>query len=294
MTVRIMLGVDCDRPRTAFRGVDGYQDELDRVQSYLLGLVRTWAEASIGWTMFLCGQFVESLAESLAKSEVQTRLGVKHPRCEVACHSYQHLPIARVPGRSALVGVSARDLAADLNRNESVLQWLLDDPEACFGFRAPYGADIADISPGMISVVAATRLYSSSWLRTRADGVCPSLTMHRQPFRYETEDLWEIPSHGWHDTVFAGMSPTSPGPRGISAHKYYGSLVSDAFRLSQRSDGRVVYVGLVLHPIAMEHYDPSRSLLDAIYEGARGDCSFVNYLEVATELSSGVGMVGDG
>lgn len=293
MTVRVMLGLDCDRPRSAFRAAGGYQGELDRVQSYLGGLVDHWADAAIGWTMFLCGQFVESLAESLAKSEVQARLGLKHPECEVACHSYEHLPIAPVPGRDELVAVSAPSLADDLNRNEGLLRWLLDDPNARFGFRAPYGADVTDIAPEVLSVVSATRLYSSTWLRTHADGVCPSLTMHRQPFKYKTEDLWEIPSHGWHDTVFAGMSPTSQGPSGISAHRYYGGLVSDACKLSRTAGDRFIYLGLVLHPIAMARYDPSGSLLDAIYEGAGADCSFVSYLEAATELGRRSSNVGD-
>ena len=286
MKVRILLGVDCDRPRLSFREGDNYAEELRLVKDLLGNLVARWRANSIGWTMFMCGEFIESIADGEDLSSVRDRLGVSTSLCEIACHSYAHVSIGPVAGRPELARLSPAEIANDLDKNHDLLSWLVGDKPSGFGFRSPYGHDIIDLDPMAVSVLAQRRRYSSSWLRTRGCGVCPPLDLARQPFEH-LPGFWELPSHGWHDTVFARMSPTSNGPgEGVSAHDYYAYLLRRALDLTELADGRTVYVGLVLHPIAMAKYDPELCLLDALREVVSDASSYISYGQAAEELSS--------
>lgn len=281
--VRVLLGVDCDRPRTPFRDTPTYQSELDRVMAYIEMFVERWSDVGARWTMFLCGQFVEALQEtSSSADDVRRVLGADVDGCEFACHSYAHKPIAPVAGRNELAPASLAEIERDLDRNTVVLNGVAE-LSARFGFRSPYGHDLRDLPDRVVELLVSRRAYSSSALRTRDGGVCPPLSRERQPFEHRT-GFWELPGHGWHDTVFAGMSPTSNSPLGLTAHRYYSDLIRDARELANHTDAPI-FVGLVLHPIAMASYDPSATLLEALCDAAGDPGAFVSYGDAANELS---------
>jgi hypothetical protein len=176
--------------------------------------------------------------------------------------------------------MSSEHLLRDLTRNEELIfrMW----PEAshlALGFRAPYGTD--RLPTETVAILSGSRRYSSSLLRSQSYPLGPPLVENghlRQPFRYKT-GLWELPSHGYHDTYFADLSGTSRlGRIGTTdALEHYRSLVRDAVTLSEQS-GAPIFVGLTLHPYAMSVYDPRGELLLALQGelGAIGS-SFVGY-----------------
>lgn len=266
-SVTILLGLDCDRPRTRFRAHDKYVSELSEVIEYLSELDERWSQANVTWTMFLCGQFVEAVAAVTGFDEVRRLLGVTNTRCEIACHTYAHDPIGPVAGRKDLVPIGPTRLAEDLRHNTEVLEWLTGEVGSSFGFRAPYGYTASDLPDAAVQEIARCRSYSSSLLRGRHHPVCPPLIegVVRQPF-LNHYGLWEIPSHGWHDTVFAGLS-LSPGhpPPHVKACDYYCDLVREATTVSKETE-KPIYLGLVLHPLAMARYDPSFALVDRLLQ----------------------------
>lgn len=281
-SVRVLLGVDCDRPRIEYQDTPSYQSELTTVADYLAGLIDLWGSAGASWTLFLCGSFLEALASAKLGPQIQATIR-RDRQCEVGCHTFGHRPVANVPLRPDLSAMSAAEFEADLQRNQAVLEKFTGryGINSRFGFRAPYGTFAGGLSTEIIQVIRARRSYSSSVLRSRSHGICPLLTNGhtlRQPFQYPG-GLWELPSHGWHDTVFARLSATVPaGMEPSSALNHYSALLGEATELS-RAHQRPIYVGLVLHPLAMSIYDPKYSLLSQLESSVPPDAqvSFWSY-----------------
>jgi peptidoglycan/xylan/chitin deacetylase (PgdA/CDA1 family) len=263
--LRILLGLDCDRPRSEFRSAANYESELQAVVDYLPALTSGWERTGVSWTVFACGQFVEALREVMSFDEVRSAFHGSAGRGEVACHTYSHRAIASVPGRPELEPLTEDGLRRDLEANTTALTGLATDE---MGFRGPYGYCAGGVSDGILDVIAESRTYASLMLRDPISGICPPLRDRqgrlRRPFRY-ANGLWEVPSHGWHDTYLAGMSPTITGPIATVpvATAHYRDLIVEA-RETSRSLGEDVYVGLALHPIAMLRYDPEFELLPGL------------------------------
>jgi hypothetical protein len=279
--VVVLVGLDIDRPRSDFRHLPHTPSEARQVVEYLAEVFPIWRSAGVAWTSFLCGSFLEILDElHLADDFASLLAGFDPVDGEIACHTYCHRPIAVVPGRVDLTPMSNEQLLGDLTGNEERIfrMWPKVDHSA-LGFRAPYGTDL--LPDDTIAILSGSRRYSSSLLRSQDHPLGPPLVENgrlRQPFQYKT-GLWELPSHGYHDTYFADLSGTSRlGRIGTTdALEHYRSLVRDAVTLSEQS-GAPIFVGLTLHPYAMSVYDPRGELLLALQGelGAIGS-SFVGY-----------------
>ena len=279
--VVMLVGLDIDRPRSDFRHLPHTPGEALQVIDHLAEVLPVWRSAGIAWTSFLCGSFLETLDElHLADDFARLLAGFDPIDGEIACHTHSHQAIALVPGRVDLAPMSSEHLLRDLTRNEELIfrMW----PEAshlALGFRAPYGTD--RLPTETVAILSGSRRYSSSLLRSQSHPLGPPLVENghlRQPFRYKT-GLWELPSHGYHDTYFANLSGTRRLGRigRAEALEHYRSLIRDALTLSKQRGGPI-FVGLALHPYAMSVYDPRGELLLAL-QGELGTArgSFVGY-----------------
>jgi peptidoglycan/xylan/chitin deacetylase (PgdA/CDA1 family) len=270
--VVLLLGVDLDRPRIGYRDVPGYLEEAAEVARYLEALGRTWDQQGFGWTFFVCGTFVRSMEETVGLDALKVILAGRPAGVEIACHTYSHHAVGKVPGRPDVPPPDRCRIEEDLARNELELGKLGPAPEGGYGFRAPYGLGPGGLVSPALEVVSAHRAYSSSELRGSRAGAYAPLSVRgvlRQPYRTST-GLWEIPSHGWHDTVFAGLS-ASPGgpPQGAdAARRHYSRLLARAIRLADKTC-RPVYLGLCLHPLALARYDPGTTMFAEIVAEAR-------------------------
>lgn len=286
--VRVLVGIDCDRPRHPYLEKPDSTGEANRVVEYLRDLFPSWAAAGATWTLFLCGAFVEALQTLMYIGSLRLAIRDASRACEVACHTYSHRPIARVPGRNDLLVLDDAELLADLQTNEELIWSALELPDGMmFGFRAPYGTCAGELKSSTVQVLCAKRAYSSSLLRGETSPLSPPLTENgvlRQPFQYASS-LWEIPSHGFHDTYFANLSGTQTLGHigGAEAIEHYTSLVQEAVEIAA-SACRTVFVGLVLHPLAMSLYDPDMHLLPTLL-----NCSTARVPVIATSYLDAVG-----
>jgi hypothetical protein len=279
--VIVLVGLDVDRPRSGFRHLPETPGEARQVIDYLAKVLPAWRSASITWTSFLCGTFLEMLDELRLIDDFASLLAEYDPDDgEIACHTYSHRPIAAVPGRVDLAPMSSEHLIDDLAENQVRLsRWWPEADRSALGFRAPYGTDL--LPDDTIAILSERRRYSSSLLRSQAYPLGPPLVEGgrlRQPFQHRT-GLWELPSHGYHDTYFADLSGTtrlhSIGTTQAVSH--YRSLVRSAVTATEQS-GAPIFVGLSLHPYAMSVYDPRGELLFELQDelGSAGG-SFTGY-----------------
>jgi hypothetical protein len=291
--VRILVGIDGDRPRHPYLEKPDSTDEAQRVVEYLHDLFPSWDTAGATWTLFLCGAYVEALQTLKYIGTLRAAVHDASHACDVACHTYSHRPIARVPGRNDLLMLDDAELLADLQTNEELIRSAFELPEGRkFGFRAPYGTCMGGLKSSTVQVLSAKRAYSSSVLRSEINPLSPPLIENgvlRQPFQYAS-GLWELPSHGFHDTYFANLSGTQNLGRigGTEAIKHYISLVQESVEIAA-STSRTVFVGLVLHPLAMSLYDPGMQLLPTLL-----NCSTARVPVVATSYLDAVGRLTGG
>jgi len=289
--VTVLVGVDCDRPRLQYRDAPGFDKELREVCGYLETLLERWSSSGMGWTLFLCGAFVEIASESRTSADLHAMLGVAYDAGEIACHSFRHNAVATVPGRSDIRVVTLSELKEELDANTALLSSLKLIGEDPIGFRAPYGFAAGGISAARMQVISTRRSYSSSLLRSKVAGICPPLVedgMIRQPVMRRC-GIWELPSHGWHDTVFAGLSKSSNGPGpDRPPWEHYADLVREAAAISDQLE-REIFVGLTLHPVAMKEYDRDQCLLERIADASvvgGHEISFTSFDKAVAALES--------
>jgi hypothetical protein len=267
--VIVMLGLDIDRPREEYRDEPDAQREAHRVIEYLGRVLPAWASGGATWTSFVCGSFIamlESVGLDSAFGELLAEFeGVAG---EIGCHTYSHRPLAPTPGRSDFHAMSDTNLRDELILNA---QWISRywprTAAAGLGFRSPYGTD--QLPNETVATLTDMRRYSSSLLRSQQHPLGPPVVEDgrlRQPFEYET-GLWELPSHGYHDTFFANISGTSKLGRVGTAEAiaHYREVVRDAKSASQLFE-RPIFVGLTLHPFAMSLYDPDGALVSELHD----------------------------
>jgi peptidoglycan/xylan/chitin deacetylase (PgdA/CDA1 family) len=291
-----MLGLDCDRPRGAYiKTPEGMQlaqtkiRSLERINAKLdyLTLPRTY---------FVCGQFLESMVSEFGHRRLQSVFPIENPLAEIADHTHSHNIWKAIPSRPDKTQILTADQIVQEYRQNSLLFYdFFERDLSVRGVRAPLGYyQGVDDQPYLIDLLAREGiLYLSSDLRDETYAPFGPLLNRmgglRQPRRY-TNGLVEIPSHGWHDTVFGGHSRTAidrPFPYTYTeALRFFRQFFSEAMELAGVHQ-RNLYLGLVLHPSNIALYDSRNTFFDdlkAIVEDLK--LNFCQYRDAWVEFAN--------
>jgi hypothetical protein len=275
--VRIMIGFDCDRPRGSFiNSPEGSKMaeikmlSLERISRKLdgLGLPRTY---------FICGQFLESMAHKFGNARLRAAFSPENPLCEIADHTYTHNVFKAIPTRSDKVVLSPGKVVEEYHINTGLFQAVLGRELPRRGLRAPLGhyRGVAGEQALLDLLLRQGVLYLSSDLRDENHSLNPPLLDQngkpRQPYFY-ANGLLEIPTHGWHDTVFEGRTKTpvfEPYPRTYAEIiTFYHQMFSNALDIA-RKHRRDYFLGLLLHPYNNALYDHANRFFDDLRSAAQ-------------------------
>ncbi|HLC56894.1 MAG TPA: polysaccharide deacetylase family protein [Candidatus Nanoarchaeia archaeon] len=230
--------------------------------------------SGFGRTFFILGSFLESTSEHfMGNTELRTIFSSDDPLVDIQQHSYSHVPFRRIATRPDKDPMLPSQIEQDVRKASSLIYRIFG--RAVIGVRAPLGyAGGLDNEEVVNALLNAGVKYISSDLRSKDWGIEPPLVEDgkpRQPRFYSTElgNLLEIPSHGWQDTAFTGKSKTI-GTAGYPTtaagiFEYFNSLMIQGKELAEDT-GKEVFLGLCLHPQAIDVYDPNldfhKKLLD--------------------------------
>lgn len=280
--VRVMIGLDCDRPRGSILGTD---DGCRMANVKMLSLERIGKKLDklkMPRTYFICGQFLESMVAQFGESRVRQAFSPDCSLSEIADHTYTHNVMKAIPTRPDKEPIHYERVAEEYNLNTELFGDVFRQDLSKRGMRAPLGhhQGVSSESQLIATLDACGVIYISSDLRDENHSLNPplvdSLGNPRQPYRV-TGNLVEIPSHGWQDTVFGGQTKTPIFESAPSTYSEilasYATLFTGAKKIANGT-GKEFYLGLVNHPYNISYYDPS-------------DRFFEDLKEIADELGVG-------
>jgi hypothetical protein len=264
-TVRIMIGFDCDRPRGSFVNSPEGRKTAEIKMLSLERISRKLDDLDLPRTYFICGQFLESMVQKFGDARLRAAFSPENRLCEIADHTYRHNVFKAIPTRPDKAVTSPGKVIEEYRINTGLFQTVFGRELSRRGLRAPLGhyQGLASEQPLLDLLSREGVLYLSSDLRDENHSVNPPLSGQngkpRQPYFY-TNGLLEIPTHGWHDTVFGGRTKTpvfEPYPRTYAEIiKFYRQMFSGALDIAQKYR-RDFFLGLLLHPYNNALYDPA-------------------------------------
>jgi len=271
-----MIGLDCDRPRGRI-----VQTTEGREMAYvkLLSLERIGRKLNrleIPRTYFVCGEFLESMVSQFGETRIREAFSPENSLSEIADHTYSHNVMKAIPTRPDKIPARRERVQEEYSLNTELFTTIFQMDLSHRGLRTPLGhyQGISSETELIASLEACGVTYVSSDLRDENHSLNPplvdSLGNRRQPYRL-TENLVEVPSHGWQDTAFGGRTSTrlfEPAPSSYGEIlDYYLALFEQARTLASISDNDF-YLGLVNHPYNICSYDPLDRLFDDLIEFA--------------------------
>lgn len=288
-SVRVMFGFDCDRPRGSFITTNTGSEMAERKLKSLNNVSKRLEELEIPRTYFICGMFLESMANYFDKKTMVKAFNPNSSLVEIADHSYSHEIVKSIKTRPDKIPINHIKFQQEFNKNTEIFNNIFDDQLLERGFRTPLGHnDGLKGSYKLLDVIKKNEIsYVSSDLRDENDSLHPKLfdreSKLRQPYRYKNGVL-EIPSIGWQDTVFSGTSKTKLFENYPDSYdkifEYFEGLFKNAKELSIKLD-RDIFVGLVIHPYDVSFYDQG-DYFNRMYEIIKKlEGSFHTYKEVA-------------
>jgi methionyl-tRNA formyltransferase len=271
--VRIMLGFDCDRPRGALIASIQGSEMAERKISSIERISRDLEELGIPRTFFICGLFLKSMSYKFGSEHLRQAFAVDSPLVELGDHSYSHSILKKIEIRPDKSPISPQQAVEEYRINTKLFKDIFEKDIPSRGYRAPLGHFNGLHGEYVLldKMVRAGVKYVSSDLRDQNHSLKPPLQHQdgtpRQPYRYEN-GLLEIPSMGWQDTLFSGTSRT-PVFGGVPNSydqivDYYRRLFEDAKAIASEYD-RDFFLGLVLHPYDITHYDVNGRLFCDLY-----------------------------
>ena len=261
--VRVMLGFDCDRPRGDYI----YTKEGSEIAHHKIKSIENISNAlkqiNAPRTFFVCGQFLESMSQFFDKDRMRRAFKINDSMVEIADHSYSHSILKKIELRPDKEPISPKQAADEFNSNTGIFKEIFELDIPTRGYRAPLGYydGMKHQYTHLDKLKNAGVTYLSSDLRDEHGSLHPKLVNNdgspRQPYRYEN-GLLEIPSMGWQDTVFSGLSKTSLFEKPPESYDqiidYFGNLFNSAKEIAIKYD-RDYFLGLVLHPYDISFYD---------------------------------------
>ncbi len=223
-------------------------------------------------TFFLVGRVLEADPE-----EYGQLLG--DPLFEVASHTYSHATLRDHPFCGPAVPPErGRD---EILRGKAAVEQVFDRP--CRGVRP--GCSFADGlkgAPHLLEALSEAGLEYASSMAWGRDYSLPAPL--NQPFRYEEDgspELWELPTHGWHDNLLKDRNHLGPRrltlwPPEMPEAIPPGFLESpdEEFALNRVFIDRAVaddltFVSLVWHPWSLNSFDPEMRMLELTFDYVR-------------------------
>lgn len=267
-----LIGFDCDRPRGNYIFTFEGNKIANEKFSSLNYIHEKLEHLHIPRTYFICGQFLESMISVFGEEAIRNVYHSSNNLVEIGDHSYSHNPFKPIKQRPDKSPTLPSSIAKEFLYNTTLFSAFFGKDLGHRGMRAPLGyyKGLQDADEVLRVLVDVGVMYISSDLRQKEDYICPPLVdeqgLSRQPYFY-SNGLLEIPSHGWHDTAFGGLSKTPcllPPPSNFQeVIEYYYSLFSEAKKISRNRDA-AIYLGLVMHPYNLWQYDTRRSLFEEL------------------------------
>jgi hypothetical protein len=274
--VRVMIGLDCDRPRGNILKTDEGRKMADAKMLSLERIGRKLDQLEMPRTYFVCGQFLESMVAQFGETRVRLAFSPDSYLSEIADHTYSHSVMKAIPTRPDKVPIHHGRVVEEYKFNTDLFSAIFRQDLRERGLRAPLGhyQGLSSDSQLTATLDACGVLYLSSDLRDRNHSLNPRLLDEsgnpRQPYCL-TANLVEIPSHGWQDTVFGGQSMTplfeTPPSTYPEILAFYAELFVGAKEVAART-GKEFYLGLVNHPYNICYYDPLDRFFDDLKEVA--------------------------
>jgi hypothetical protein len=224
-------------------------------------------------TFFIVGKLLEEEG-----AEYRALLG-DIPMFEVASHTYSH----RMLRDHAFCGpaVEPSERLLEIRQGKDLIEQIFQRP--CLGMRPGCGfAQGLRGDPWLVDAVAEAGYGYVSSLLWGPETTLPALL--EQPFNYVDEgrpELWELPSHGWHENVLKGHDLTdpwrlvawpSPFPEAVPLRPI--STPEEEFAMNRLFiDGAVElnlpYVSFIWHPWSLARFDPPMKMLELTFSYIR-------------------------
>jgi len=215
-------------------------------------------------TLFVLGKTLKDFYNYFSSKDFQNLFPTENPLVELAQHTYNHLtfsPISSVPNKNY---VNEKTFIEDTRRANGLMKKLFGKKP--IGIRIPYGYS-KKLPEHIADKLKETGLkYVSSCGRDSENGLNPKIIekgILRQPLRYNSGIL-EIPSHGWQDSAFTGLTstPLKNSPKNVNGIiSFYKDLFRQAKEVEQ-AQGKEISLGFIMHPWAINLYDPNLEVLN--------------------------------
>ena len=288
--VRVMIGMDCDRPRGEFIVSKEGSDMAERKMNSIEKISSQLHKLDIPRTFSICGSFLESMSSKFGKERMNNAFRIKDDNVEIADHSYSHNIVKPIKNRPDKIPLTPKQVVEEYNKNTKIFKEFLDLDIPNRGYRTPLGhyAGLSNLDLLQDELLKSGILYVSSDLRGSNDSLYAPLVkannVTRQPYRYEN-GLLEIPSMGWQDVVFSQPDYISKFeklpedlPKDIDEIRdYMYNMVHDANNIVLNKN-RDFFLGLCLHPYDTSFYDIEQKffldLKDIVNEFEGGFCTY--------------------
>lgn len=266
----VMLGFDCDRPRGEFIFSKEGNIMAERKFKSINKISCQLKKLKIPRTYFICGQFLESMSKRFGAKSLQNIFDVKNDLVEIGDHTYSHSIVKSISSRPDKTPSSYSKIKKEFFINTKLFQEILDLDIPNRGFRTPLGHyNGLKGENKLLDVLKELKInYVSSDLRDKHESLNPPLKnidgTTRQPYRYEN-NLLEIPTMGWQDTVFSGTTKTPLYEKPPSTYEeiisYYQTLFEEVKKIILEKN-RSYYLGLTLHPYDNSFYNVKENFFE--------------------------------
>jgi len=265
--VRVMIGMDCDRPRGEFITSKEGTTMANRKINSIENISAQLSKLNIPRTFFICGSFLESMSSKFGKERMKDAFRIKDNDVEIADHSYSHNIVKPIVNRPDKIPLTPKEVIDEYNLNTKIFLECFDMDIPNRGYRTPLGHyhGLSNSELLQDELANSNILYVSSDLRGSNDSLYAPLVEEknsiRQPYAYYN-GLLEIPSIGWQDVVFSQPDYISKFeelpedlPKNINEIRdYMHAMINHANNISLEKNIDFFF-GLCLHPYDVSFYD---------------------------------------
>ena len=300
--VRVMIGMDCDRPRGEFIATKEGSDMAERKINSIEKISSQLHKLDLPRTFSICGSFLESMSLKFGKERMNNAFSVKDDNVEIADHSYSHNIVKPIKNRPDKIPLTPNQVIEEYHKNTKIFKELLGLDIPNRGYRTPLGhyEGLSNLDLLQDELLKSGILYVSSDLRGPNDSLYAPLVnannVARQPYTYEN-GLLEIPSMGWQDVVFSQPDYISKFEKlpedlpnnidGIRDYTY--NMISNANSIVLNKN-RDFFFGLCLHPYDTSFYDIEQKffvyLKDIVNEFEGSFCTYKKVSEYYNQEGS--------
>ncbi|MCX7598854.1 MAG: polysaccharide deacetylase family protein [Armatimonadetes bacterium] len=255
-------------------------------------LVEIHRKYEVPATFFCVGQVVEQRADDLK------RIFDDDPLFDIQSHTYSHPALRTSPIQGP--GVSIEELYIQVGRAADIIADVFGHRPIATRSGGGFYRGMQGEPDRLKVFVECGMKYISTDLRGPFDTIPSPFTM---PYTYAADgfpELWELPTHGWHDNVLKwGGHPTMFPP----IYPFAGRLdvvktVQEDFEAAKpwvdyAVEQGLPYVGIVYHPWSVYKFDPDCGTIDLLlgYVKSLG-LEVITYTELYRRLAAGEIKVG--